>query len=223
MPHQLTIISWIHNTVSSFTYAENASYAHLLYEKCLVDLENKVPTQPDIGGQAFLVTDPNPPITYGDFYNAIAVLSNHRCRFPVVPQVLMYGVALGIETWYLGQTLVVHEVIKALEFLERNVAKVFGRLANMLREWNWFKLKGVEINLQPAVFNLTSVNLWFDDSRAKMAREDGGLGYRAPFTSMKGLVKTGLAFEKERAEKGLLKGKGDKGFEMESVVGGKVV
>lgn len=140
----------------------------------------------------------------------------------------MYGIASGIEIWYLGQTLVVSHVIKSLEFLERNVAKVFGRVASMLGEWEWFKLRGVEVNLQPAVFNLTSVNLWFDDGRARRGREEGGLGYRAPFTTLRGLVKTGLAFERERVEKnGMWEGTGGKGFEMKSTVlrseAGKVV
>lgn len=63
--------SWIHNTVQSFTYAENAALAHLNYEKCLIDLENRHPEQPDIGGDCFLITDPNPPmyVHFSDYSN----------------------------------------------------------------------------------------------------------------------------------------------------------
>lgn len=62
-------------------------------------------------------------------------------------------------------------------------------------------MTGQIINLQPSVFNLTNKNLYFDDSRARKEPKDGGLGYKAPFTSLRALCKTGLAFERARKER----------------------
>jgi hypothetical protein len=45
-------------------------------------------------------------------------------------------------------------------------------------------------NLQPALFALTSVHLIFDDSRARLPPERGGLGYSGAWTTLEGLHKT---------------------------------
>jgi hypothetical protein len=48
------------------------------------------------------------------------------------------------------------------------------------------------INLQPSLFALVMVHLIFDDSRARLAPEKGGLGYRGAWTTLEGLYKTAI-------------------------------
>lgn len=43
--------------------------------------------------------------------------------------------------------------------------------------------------MQPALFGVSTVNTIFDDSRARKSPEEGGLGYRAPLTTMDGMCK----------------------------------
>jgi hypothetical protein len=46
------------------------------------------------------------------------------------------------------------------------------------------------VNLQPSLFNLVNVHLIFDDSRARLPPEKGGLGYKGAWTTFEGLHKT---------------------------------
>lgn len=46
------------------------------------------------------------------------------------------------------------------------------------------------VNLQPSLFNLVNVHLFFDDSRACLAPEKGGLGYKGAYTTFEGVHKT---------------------------------
>ncbi len=59
--------TWIQNIVSSFTYVQNCTLAHLLYEQRLVELSI-------LGRQAFRIADPGLPPTYGDVYTELEVL-----------------------------------------------------------------------------------------------------------------------------------------------------
>jgi hypothetical protein len=45
------------------------------------------------------------------------------------------------------------------------------------------------INLQPSLFSLTMVHLIWDDSRARRAPENGGLGYEPQWTTVNALCK----------------------------------
>jgi len=60
--------------------------------------------------------------------------------------------------------------------------------------WSFAKklpaITGSLLNLQPALFALTSVHLIFDDSRARLPPEKGGLGYSGAWTTLEGLHKT---------------------------------
>ncbi|KAE9396471.1 NAD(P)-binding protein [Gymnopus androsaceus JB14] len=51
-------------------------------------------------------------------------------------------------------------------------------------------INGDLVNLQPSLFNLTMVHLIFDDSRARLPPEKGGLGYKGAWTTLEGLHKT---------------------------------
>jgi len=164
--------SWVENFIQSECYVENASLAHLLYEQRLIEM-TKEPNLPDIGGQAFMITDPNPPILYGDIYLALSTLSNGECIFPKVPPAGMLLFAHCVELYYLAHF--------NLTSLPLGLGSAFSKLMP--------PLGGDVVNLQPSLFPLVNVHLLLDDSRAQLTPKDGGLGYKAPFTSLQGISK----------------------------------
>ncbi|KAG6901666.1 hypothetical protein C0995_009382 [Termitomyces sp. Mi166 len=165
-----TNFTWIANIMQSFCYVENCALAHLCYEQRLRELQ-RGSTNPDIGGQAFVVADPGAVPTYGDVYTILKTLTDGECTFPNLPPILMLCIATLIE-WY---------------YVARHLLKInFGSSVESLLP----ALDGDIINLQPSLFALTSVHLVFDDSRARLPPEKGGLGYRGVWTTFEGLYKT---------------------------------
>jgi nucleoside-diphosphate-sugar epimerase len=162
--------TWISNIVQSFSYVENCAIAHLCYEQRLVELLAGG-TNPDIGGQAFVVTDPGPIPTFGDVYLTMTTLTNGECHFPNLSPTLMLLLAYMIEMYYRGR----HWLISA----------GYKRIGERLPA-----VGGDLVNLQPSLFALTMIHLIFDDSRARLPAEKGGLGYKGPWTTLQGLHKT---------------------------------
>ncbi|KAK2465607.1 hypothetical protein APHAL10511_002499 [Amanita phalloides] len=165
-----TNITWAANTLQSFVYVENVACAHLLYEQRLIDLASPAHTNPDIGGQAFVITDPGPPITFGDLYTVLETLTEGKTHFTRLSATMMMFISYLIEMYH-----VTREVSFAKIPLLRNVMS---------------PIVGDTINLQPPLFFLTLVHLFFDDSRARLPPEKGGLGYQGAWTSIEGLHKT---------------------------------
>ncbi|KAG6821113.1 hypothetical protein H0H93_006452 [Arthromyces matolae] len=162
--------TWINNIMQSFCYVENCALAHLLYEQRLIELQDGG-SNPDIGGQAFVVADPGPVPTYGDVYKMLETLTDGECTFPNLPPTLMLYIASLIECYYVTRHLLITKFTSSV-----------GR---------WLPpLNGDIINLQPPLFALMSVHLIFDDSRARLAPEKGGLGYKGVWTTFEGLYKT---------------------------------
>jgi len=155
--------TWISNIVSHFVYVENCALSHLLYEARLI--EGSTATRPDISGQAYAITDPGTPPTYGDVYNTLTTLTNGETYFPELSPTSMLLVSYLIEFYYLTRYFV---------FGDRFLPAVNSDL----------------VNLQPSLYNLTMVHLIFDDSRARKSPEEGGLGYRGAWTTLQGLHKT---------------------------------
>ncbi|THH15245.1 hypothetical protein EW146_g5202 [Bondarzewia mesenterica] len=73
--------TWIGNILQNFVYVENGSLAHLCYERRLIDIVQGA-SNPDIGGQAFCITDAGPPVTYGDVYTTLNTLTDGLTVFP---------------------------------------------------------------------------------------------------------------------------------------------
>ncbi|KAF5318677.1 hypothetical protein D9619_010918 [Psilocybe cf. subviscida] len=161
--------TWISNVVQSFVYVENCVAAHLCYEARLMALQAGDPAQPDIGGQAFCIADPGPTPTYGDVYVTLATLTKGECHFPEFSATAMLLFAHGVEAYYRA----------------RHALATRWNFADFLPE-----IKGDIINLQPSLFALTSVHLIFDDTRARLPPEKGGLGYTGTWTTLEGLHKT---------------------------------
>lgn len=144
-----------------------------MYEQRLIELgsinereqsgehHNQTSLRPDIGGQAFLVTDPNPAITFGDLYTLLRTVADTPMRLVNVPPVSFLLLAHILE-WY---TLLQHR------HLSRLLPKLTGDLAQF----------------QPSLFSIFDVHVIVDDSRARKAPEDGGLGYRPPITTLDGM------------------------------------
>ncbi|KAF5390124.1 hypothetical protein D9757_003853 [Collybiopsis confluens] len=167
--------TWIYNIVSHFVYVENCALAHLCYEQRLIDLEEHASPNPDIGGQAFAIADPGPPPTYGDVYVTLETLSQGQTYFPQVSATAMFTLGHLIEGYYLAR-----------HFLVSSPLSVIAKLAKLALP----PVDGDIVNLQPSLFNLTMVHLIFDDSRARLPPERGGLGYRGAWTTLEGLHKT---------------------------------
>ncbi|EKM56588.1 uncharacterized protein PHACADRAFT_207796 [Phanerochaete carnosa HHB-10118-sp] len=161
--------TWLHAIMQSYTYVENCSLAHLLYEQRLIELENGS-THPDIGGDAFCIADMGPPPTSGDIHFATEVLSGGKVRYHNLSPTAMLGVAQLVELYYLGR-----------RFL---IKSRFAFLGSLLPQ-----LLGEIVFLQPSMFALTNVHLYFDDSRARAPPEKGGLGYTNHYTTLEGVCR----------------------------------
>lgn len=147
--------------IHSFSYVENVSYAHLLYEQRLLEAET-CPSRPRLSGQSFSIADAGDPISYGDLYLALNYLSKGAARFPSVPPAPLFLLAYFIEFYYLTQA-------RFLRFLP--------------------ELSGDLVNLQPSVFSLVTIHFKIDHTRAQLPPDEGGLGYSAPWTTLQGVCR----------------------------------
>lgn len=171
-------IVFIHNLFSSLCYIENAILAHLCYEQRLVELA-RGSNNPDIGGQGFMITDPNEAPLGRDLYLALGRLSGNVLKFQYISLTLLLLLSHLLE-WY--------SLFRAH----------FGLLPS---------LTGDIINLQPSIFD-AGYNILVDDSRARMTVDKGGLGYKAPYTTLQGVCKTWVEYRDKGTLTSLPKGAG---------------
>ncbi|KAL4949775.1 hypothetical protein BDW69DRAFT_69216 [Aspergillus filifer] len=167
--------TWLPHVIQNFVNAENVSIAHLAYEQRLIEHTASPDTLPNIGGQSFIVTDPNPAITFSDIYLALTTLATTPIRFPYVPPVPMYILSYLVE-WY----------VLFRHFYAPFLPAVTGDLNR----------------LQPSVFSISNPHLIIDDSRARESAEKGGLGYNPPLTTLNGVCKEVVHWNRLAAEKG---------------------
>lgn len=164
--------TWIPNIMQSFIYVENCALAHLCYEQRLIELE-RGSSNPDIGGQAFTVTDAGPPPTYGDVYTTLHTLDEETV-FPVYSPTLMLGLSYTIEFFYVTKAL----LSTSHSLIGRAISRVIPTVSGDL------------LNLQTPMFALLGVHVIFYDSRARLPPTKGGLGYPGPYTTLQGICKT---------------------------------
>ncbi|KAL3477882.1 hypothetical protein BJX99DRAFT_119839 [Aspergillus californicus] len=167
--------TWLSPTIQNFVNAENVSIAHLLYEQRLIEHTANPYSLPNIGGEAFVVTDPNPAVTFGDIYLLLTTLATTPIRFPQISPLPMLILSHFVEWYILLQHLY-------LPWLPR----VIGQLAQ----------------LQPALFSISNPHVVIDDSRARKAPLQGGLGYAPPLTSLDGMCKELENWNRLAAERG---------------------
>ncbi|KAI6045267.1 3-beta hydroxysteroid dehydrogenase/isomerase family-domain-containing protein [Pisolithus marmoratus] len=175
--------AWFKNVLQSCVYVENCALAHLCYEQRLIELE-KGGANPDIGGQAFTVTDMGPPCTVADVCLSLSTLDS-ECKFPSCSPTLMLSLAHIIEVLYVSKTL----LSTSNSVFGRAIARILPPIGRDL------------IKLQPSSFAASNVHLIVDDTRARLSPSDGGLGYNGPYTTLQGICKTADAHFKAGEER----------------------
>ena len=123
-------------------------------------------------GRPFVVTDPNPPITYRDLYSVIKTLSIHSFRTIPVPPVLMLLLSHAVELY--------SELPHRLPLL----GKVLPELSGDLR------------HLKPGIFSITT-HLVASDADARRPVSEGGLGYVGLLTTLEGMAHEVLEWNDE--------------------------
>lgn len=155
--------SWVRPIIQSWVNAENVSIAHLLYEQRLLEQSLPNSTLPNTGGQSFVVTDPNPAISFGDIYTLLETLANTPVSFPTIPPAPLLIFSYLVEMYAVIQ----------FKYLP----------------WLLPKIQGDLNQVQPSLFSISDVFCVADDARARKAPELGGLGYNPPLTTMEGMCK----------------------------------
>lgn len=164
--------TWVKNILQSYVYVENCALSHLCYEQRLLELQ-RGEANPDIGGQAFTVTDAGPPCIFADAQLALATLDSEY-KFPNCSFTLMLLLAHIIEALYVSKAL----LSTSTSIFSRAIARMIPTISGDL------------INLQPSMFALVAVHTIFDDTRARLSPSKGGLGYNGPYSTLQGICKT---------------------------------
>jgi len=176
-----TRATWVSNVVQHFISVENCSLAHLCYEQRLVELGDGG-RNPDIGGRPFVVTDAGPPVSFGDSYRIVEVLAEGNVKFQIVSPSWMLLLAHVIQAYH----LVTHFLSQSPNALLRAAGAFLPKLSSLM------------VNLQPCIWNLTSVHLVADSSNARARPEAGGLGYEPLWTSLEGMCQVVLDYQSKR-------------------------
>lgn len=153
-------------------HGANAAIAHLLFEAVLTSPNSSSRVQ---AGRPYTVTDPNPPITYGDLYYALSLLAVTGFRTVRLPPVLLLLPSYIIE-WY---TLLLARFEGARLVLPR--------------------VRGDIQHLKPALFSITT-HLVASNEAASRAVDHGGLGYRGVLTTVDGMVQEVLDWNREHMD-----------------------
>lgn len=140
----------MYEVVGPFVASQNVSIAHLCLEKAL--LEKK----PGVAGSGYCITDPNPPIRYGDLYLVLSSMAHPSTPvvFPRVPFIPMYLLSLVMEQYKLLR----------LKFIP-SLPPLSGDLALLL----------------PGVFQVCTAHMAFPGTKAEKE-----IGYRGAYTSLDG-------------------------------------
>lgn len=159
------------NRVQNFVSAQNVSLGHLLFESVLLT----TPFNSARGGRPFNITDPNPPITVGDLFNAISILTVTPFRLTSIPPVVLHVLGQLVETYCL--------LVIRFPFLQI----IFREPTGMVQ------------NLQPAALSSTS-HLIASDAAARLPVERGGLGYASNCTTLEGVCEQILKWNASHTE-----------------------
>lgn len=158
--------------MQSFVHGANAAVAHLLFEAVLTSPESCSRAQ---AGRPFTVTDPNPPITYGDLYFALSLLAATGFRSVHLPPVLLLLPSYLVE-WY------------TLLLARFRIARLFLP-----------SISGGVRHLKPALFSITTHLVATSDAASRPV-EHGGLGYKGVLTTLDGMVQEVVDWNRENAD-----------------------
>ncbi|KAI8962380.1 NAD(P)-binding protein [Daldinia sp. FL1419] len=163
--------TWVSHIVQSFVHGANVAIAHLQHEAALVRPWKESTKQ---AGRPFVVTDPNPPITYSDLYNAIGTLSVHPFQTIKVPPVIMLLLSHAVEIY-------------------AELPHKYPLLRRMLPQ-----LKGDIRHVKPGIFSICTHLIASDDEIRKPVSQ-GGLGYTGVITTLEGMTSEVLEWNREHS------------------------
>lgn len=155
-------------------HAVNVALAHLQYEAILIPPDSHARPQ---AGRTFTITDPNPPITYGDLYLCLATLLATPFSTVALPPVLLLLTSYVIEAY----NLLPYRIPSFLRWL------LPPPITHPIRF------------LQPGLFSICT-HLAADDGPARKPVDEGGLGYRGVLRTMEGMVGEVLAWNRENVD-----------------------
>jgi len=163
---------WTNNTIQSFVHCANVAVAHLQLEAVLTTPASASSPQ---AGRPFTITDPNPPILYGDLYYLIKLLSVTPSRRIHLQPVLVLLPSYLVE-WY-SVLLVKYPLL----------GKILPPLSGDVR------------HLKPALFSITT-HLFATNEPANRPVEEGGIGYKGILTSLEGMTQEVLEWNREHPD-----------------------
>ncbi|KAL7619665.1 hypothetical protein AAE478_010206 [Parahypoxylon ruwenzoriense] len=164
--------TWVPHIVQSFVHGANVSIAHLHQEAALA-----LPWVESAkhAGRPFVVTDPNPPITYSDLYTAIGTLSVHSFRTIKVPPVVILLLSHAVEIY-------------------TDLPYKYPFLRGVLPE-----LTGDIRHLKPGIMSICT-HLIASDDEARKPISQGGLGYSGVLTTLEGVALEILEWNREHVD-----------------------
>ncbi|VUC23608.1 unnamed protein product [Clonostachys rosea] len=168
---QPVIPTWITHIIQNFVHGANVAEAHLRQEAVLAK-KGDCPQ----AGRPFLVTDPNPPITFADLYGTITTLSVHPTKLQLVQPVVIFVLAHILE-WY-------SQLPYRFPFLKGILPEMQGDLKT----------------LRPGLFSVCT-HVVSSDARARKPVAEGGLGYRGSYTTLQGMVTEVIEWNQEHSDK----------------------
>ncbi|KAF3760033.1 NAD(P)-binding protein [Cryphonectria parasitica EP155] len=167
-----TYPQWVSHIIQSFVHGVNCAVAHLQFEAILAEPGSSVSPQ---AGRPFCVTDPNPPIYYGDLHNVIATLSCTPFRLLEVPPAPMLLLAYAVEFYNL--------LPARLPWLRRILPA----------------LPGAVVYLEPGLFSICTHLVGNMDAACRPV-DQGGLGYRGVLTTLDGMCQELLDWNHEQGQ-----------------------
>ncbi|KAG8161318.1 hypothetical protein KVR01_009582 [Diaporthe batatas] len=165
--------SWTSHVVQSFVHGINCALAHLQLESILAEAGSHSSPQ---AGRPYCITDPNPPIFYGDLYNLLSKLAATPFRLVPLPPVPFVLLSYLVESY----SLLPH--------------RLPGYLARLVPP-----LRGDIKHLQPGLFSICT-HLVADNADAGRAVGEGGLGYRGVLTTLEGMCQELVDWNREQDE-----------------------
>lgn len=167
------IRSWASHVVQSFVHGINCALAHLQFESILAEKGSHSSPQ---AGRPYCITDPNPPIYYGDLYGLLSKLATTPFRMISLPPMPFVLVSYLVEFYTL------------LPFrLPSSLARFVPPLSGDIK------------HLQPGLFSICT-HLVADNADAGRAVGDGGLGYRGVLTTLEGMCQELVDWNREQEE-----------------------
>ncbi|CAH0027873.1 unnamed protein product [Clonostachys rhizophaga] len=165
------IQTWIPHVIQNFVHGANVAEGHLRQEAVLAR-KGDCPQ----AGRPFIVTDPNPPITFADLYGTITTLSVHPTKLQLIQPVIILVLSHILE-WY-------SQLPYRLPFLKPILPEMKGDIKT----------------LRPGLFSVCT-HVIASDARARKPVAEGGLGYRGTFTTLQGMVTEVIEWNQEHSDK----------------------